>query len=176
MVPAPPFLPAPTPTRGATAINAGTLAGGAANALSGSSALTVAAGAFLDLGGFDQAIGSLAGSRDRDQQRRPGAALTTGGDDTSTLFNGTIQDGVSTTALTKAGNGTLTLLGADTCTGGTTISAGTLQIGNDGTRARLPAMSQTTASSPSTLTNTVTLAATSPAPARSSRTAPAPPF
>ena len=123
---------------GATAVNAGTLAGGATNALSGSSAFTVAGGAFLDLGGFDQTIGSLAGSGTvTNSGVASPATLTGGGDNTSTLFSGIIQNGTSTTALTKAGSGTLTLSGANTYTGGTTISAGTLQIGNGGTSGSL---------------------------------------
>ena len=44
----------------------------------------------------------------------------------STLQTGTAQTG----ALTKAGAGTLTLTGANLYTGGTTISAGTLQLGD----------------------------------------------
>ena len=35
-------------------------------------------------------------------------------------------------ALTKSGTGSLTLTGTNTYTGGTTISAGTLQLGNAG--------------------------------------------
>jgi autotransporter-associated beta strand protein len=60
--------------------------------------------------------------------------LTTGGDNTSTAFSGVIQDGAAgATNLAKAGTGTFTLSGANTYTGTTTISAGTLQIGNGGT-------------------------------------------
>src|SRR5439155_9564853 len=61
------------------------------------------------------------------------AALTTGGDNTSTTFSGVIQDGAGVTGLTKVGTGTFTLTGANTYTAGTTISAGTLQIGSGGT-------------------------------------------
>ena len=59
-------------------------------------------------------------------------------------MGGTINDGVSPLAcgcvipgsgasLVKVGAGTLTLSGANTYTGGTTITAGTLQLGNGGT-------------------------------------------
>ena len=62
-----------------------------------------------------------------------GAILTTGGNNTSTTFSGVIQDGAGVTGLTKVGTGTFTLTGANTYTGGTTISAGTLQIGSGAT-------------------------------------------
>ena len=41
-----------------------------------------------------------------------------------------LQNGTGALALTKSGTGTLTLTGTNTYTGGTTISAGTLQLGN----------------------------------------------
>jgi autotransporter-associated beta strand protein/T5SS/PEP-CTERM-associated repeat protein len=47
---------------GATAVNAGTLQAGAANAFAPGSAFTVASGATLDLNNFNQTIGSLAGA------------------------------------------------------------------------------------------------------------------
>jgi fibronectin-binding autotransporter adhesin len=47
---------------GITNVSVGTLQAGATNAFSVNSAHTVAAGAFLDLNGFNQAIGSLAGA------------------------------------------------------------------------------------------------------------------
>src|SRR5262249_15477707 len=61
------------------------------------------------------------------------ATLTTSGDNTSTTFSGVIQDGAGVTGLTKAGTGTFTLTGDNTYTAGTTISAGTLQLGSGGT-------------------------------------------
>ncbi|KIQ19098.1 hypothetical protein RT97_28870 [Variovorax paradoxus] len=47
---------------GATQVNAGTLSAGAANALSAASAHSVATGATLDLGGFNQTVASLSNS------------------------------------------------------------------------------------------------------------------
>ena len=114
---------------GATNVNAGTLAGGAANAFSAGSAVTVAGVAFLDLGGFSQTIGSLAGAGTvTNSGIASPATLTEGGNNASTLFSGIIQDGSSSTALTKAGTGTLTLSGANTYTGATNVNAGTLDV------------------------------------------------
>ena len=65
---------------GATAVNAGTLQAGAANAFASLSAFTVAGGATLDLAGFNQTIGSLAGAGN---VTLGSATLTTGNDGTA---------------------------------------------------------------------------------------------
>jgi fibronectin-binding autotransporter adhesin len=68
-----------------------------------------------------------------------GNTLVVGGNDRSTEVSGVIADnnpcGCTTGhgALEKAGLGTMILSGANTYTGGTTITAGTLQLGNGGT-------------------------------------------
>ena len=108
---------------GATAVNAGTLQAGAANAFSAVSAFTVASGATLDLASLNQTIGSLAGAG---SVTLGSATLTTNGDNTSTIFSGTIA---GTGGLTKIGAGTLTLSGAGTYSGATAVNAGTLQAG-----------------------------------------------
>jgi uncharacterized protein with beta-barrel porin domain len=114
-------------------ISDGTLTAGAAtNVFGATSAITVNTPGFLDLGGNNQQIGSLTGSGTVTNSGLAGATLTTG-DATNTLFSGVIQDGSGPTALTKQGAGIFTLTGTDTYSGGTTISAGTLQIGNGGT-------------------------------------------
>jgi len=105
---------------GATNINAGTLALGAANRIADMSAVTVASGATFNLANFAETVGSLAGTGNVTLGT---ATLTAGGNNTSTTFSGVAS---GTGGLTKAGTGALTLSGANTYTGTTTISAGTL--------------------------------------------------
>jgi len=112
---------------GATTVSAGTLKAGSTSAFGSNSATTVASGATLDLAGFSNAVGSLAGAG---TVTNSGAAatLTAGGNNTSTTFSGVIQNGSGTTGLTKSGTGNFTLTGNNTHTGLTTVSAGTLTL------------------------------------------------
>jgi autotransporter-associated beta strand protein/YVTN family beta-propeller protein len=112
---------------GATSINAGTLQAAAIGAFSPNSAYTVASGAFLDLNGFSQTIGSLAGAGN---VMLGTATLTTGSDNTSTTFSGGIG---GAGGLTKIGTGMFMLSGANSYSGGTTIQAGTLALSGLGT-------------------------------------------
>ncbi|MDA8125714.1 MAG: autotransporter-associated beta strand repeat-containing protein, partial [Deltaproteobacteria bacterium] len=111
---------------GTTTISAGTLSLGADNALSQTTALTLAntAGATLDLNSFNQTIGSLAGGGTTGGNVTLGAGRLTTGNAASTSYYGVIS---GTGGLTKTGTGTLSLYGANTYTGGTTVSAGALQ-------------------------------------------------
>jgi fibronectin-binding autotransporter adhesin len=118
---------------GAIAINQGTLQAGSTSAFGNNSAVTLAdvAGATLNLNGFNSSIGSLAGGGPAGGNVSLGAGtLTTGGNNTSTIYGGTIG---GTGAFIKTGTGTLALTGANTYTGTTTVNAGTLQVGNGGT-------------------------------------------
>ena len=110
---------------GATGVNAGTLQAGAANVFAPTSAFTVAGGATLNLNSFNQAIGSLAGAGN---VTLGSATLTTGNNNTSTIFSGAIS---GTGSLTKVGSGTLTLAGASDYSGGTTLAGGTLRLANN---------------------------------------------
>jgi filamentous hemagglutinin family protein len=115
---------------GATTVNSGTLrAGVATSAFGNNSATTVAGGAFLDLAGFSNTIGSLAGAGTVSSSNATPTTLTAGGDNTSTTFSGIIQNGTGTMSLTKLGTGVTTLSGNNTYTGATDVNGGTLRLG-----------------------------------------------
>jgi len=69
-----------------------------------------------------------------------GATSSTG----NATINGIISDGLGSIALTKTAAGTVTLTAANTYTGLTTVSAGTLAIGNGGTTGALSPLSAIT--------------------------------
>ena len=107
---------------GPTYVNANTLACGAAGVIPSTSAVVVATGATLDLGGFDQSIGSIAGG---------GAVslglgnLTVGGDNTSTTLTGAISGSGN---VTKIGEGVWTLTGSSSFKGTMNIVQGTVSV------------------------------------------------
>lgn len=110
---------------GATLVNSGTLIGGATNAFGSGSAVAVGSTGTLDLGGFNQAIGTLAGSGVVTNNGAGGRVLTVGGAG-STTFSGTIQNGNQVLGFAKSGSGTLTLTGNNSYTGGTSVTGGAL--------------------------------------------------
>ena len=109
-----------------------TLEASLAGALAPTSAFTVSG--TLDLAGFSNRIGSLAGTgtvTDTGVELPTAPDVLTMGNTTATTFSGVIQDGANATVkVIKVGSSTLTLSGTNTYSGGTTISAGTLKIGN----------------------------------------------
>jgi outer membrane autotransporter protein len=115
---------------GVTTVSAGVLQAGSNTAFSPNSAFTV--NSVLDLAGFSNTVGSLAGSGTVTNNGGP-AILTAGGNGTNTVFSGTLINGTGSLGLIKAGPGTLTLSGANTYTGGTVLNAGTLTV--NGTQA-----------------------------------------
>jgi len=114
---------------GATIVSAGTLQAGSATAFSPNSAFTV--NSLLDLNGFSNTIGSLAGNGIVTNNGGASATLAIGNDNTSTTFGGSLQDGTITLGLIKIGTGTLTLTGVNTYTGGTNINGGILAVNSD---------------------------------------------
>lgn len=122
---------------GTTTVATGTLQLGKANALSSSTDVIVTG--TLDLGGFSDAIGSLAGSGTVENSGSA-ATLTANADNASTTFSGILEDLSGALSLTKSGTGSLTLTANNTYSGTTKIIGGTLYV--DGTQ---PASSVTLA-------------------------------
>ena len=119
---------------GPTTVSAGTLKAGVASVANTSgpfgnnSAVTMAnvSGAILDITGFNTQIGSLTGGGATGGNVTLGAAtLTVGADNTSpAAYAGAISG--TGGALVKIGTGLLTLSGANTYTGSTSVNAGIL--------------------------------------------------
>src|SRR5262249_31939314 len=100
--------------------NQGTLRTSIANAFNSLGGMTVAAGATFDLNNFNQSVGSLSGGG---TVALGSAALTAGGNNSSTLFRGVIN---GTGSRVQVGAGTLVLTGANAYSGGTVVNGGTL--------------------------------------------------
>jgi autotransporter-associated beta strand protein len=120
---------------GGTIISAGTLKAGADNTLpygAGTGDVTVTG--TLDLNGFDLAINGLSGTSTAGKvvNDATGTAktLTVGYNNATSIFAGAIKDNTGTggtVALTKVGDGAMTLSGTNTYTGATNVNVGTLQ-------------------------------------------------
>ena len=117
---------------GTTTITGGTLRAGSATAFSANSAVVIGASGKLQLNGFNNTIASLAGVAGAVVENGSAATaitLTLGGDNTSTAFAGVLQNGgAANLALVKNGTGALTLSGANTYVGNTTVNGGTMNI------------------------------------------------
>jgi autotransporter-associated beta strand protein len=127
---------------GDTTVAAGTLQVGLATAIpNGAGKGNVIANGTLDTNGFNITINGLSGSGFVDNASGSNDTLTVGNNDASSTFSGVIENTGHHLALTKTGAGTLTLSGANTYVAGTTISGGTLQLGDGGTTGSLLATS-----------------------------------
>ncbi|WP_024280265.1 autotransporter domain-containing protein [Xanthobacter sp. 126] len=118
---------------GRTVVDAGTLALSGAGSISNTTA--VAVNATFDISGIEGAgttIKTLSGSADG--AIALGTKVLTVNQGADATFAGVIS---GSGGFTKEGASTLTLTGANTYGGGTTISAGTLQVGDGGTSGSL---------------------------------------
>ncbi len=102
----------------------------------------------LDLFGFSITInglgGGTAGGQVKNAKASTTSTLTVGDNDATSTFDGLIVDGNGIVALSKIGNGTLTLSGLNgphTYTGATTISGGTLLLTNSASISSLSTIS-----------------------------------
>jgi autotransporter-associated beta strand protein len=117
------------------------------NEISDAAPVTMAGGVF-DLDGHNDTIGSLAGTGiveladDPNSITADNARLTLGGDNTSTVFSGSINDDQVPSPsspggrLVKQGTGTFTLAGNNNYRGQTSVDAGTLLV--NGSQPRSP--------------------------------------
>jgi autotransporter-associated beta strand protein len=94
-------------------------------------AVTVSAGATLDLDGTNPTFGSLSGAGTVTNSSASTSSLETGNDNTNTEFQGTISSSPGNIDLAKLGTGTFTLDGANTYSGLTDIAAGAVFLGSD---------------------------------------------
>lgn len=104
---------------GGTVVSGGTLRLGTGGSLLSTGALTINGGTF-DLDGRTQTVGTLSGTGGT---LALGAGTLTAGNANSATLSSVITGSGS---VVKQGTGTLTLLGANTYSGGTTVSAGAL--------------------------------------------------
>jgi autotransporter-associated beta strand protein len=103
----------------------------AAGSRGGSARVQLAGNAQLDLSTHD-APGLTIGSLEGDGTVILGSnILTVGRNNLDATFSGPIDDGLAGGSLTKTGLGTLSLIGANTYTGGTIVEAGYLLIDNE---------------------------------------------
>ncbi len=132
---------------GGTTINSGVLQlSGSGTLGSTSGSLTVNGGA-LDLNGTNQGVGNLNGSGGLiyNNAASTNSTLTIGnGNATGGDYMGSIIAAGGTLALTKTGTGALTLSGSNSYAGATTISGGTLQLGDGGTAGSISGTSTIT--------------------------------
>jgi fibronectin-binding autotransporter adhesin len=128
------------------------------DALPTNTALRIAAGATLDLGGMNQTVGSLSDYAGAGglviNHGATGVTLTVGGDGSDTIFTGLINEDSNEVSVVKLGAGTLTLSGSNNYSGATLVSDGTLLVNGS------LGASEVTVYSGATLGGTGTLAGT----------------
>lgn len=119
---------------GATSVTAGTLQLGASEVIphggGGGASGAITVNGTLDLNGFSETLNGLSGAGVIDTVAGGSPTLEVGHNGASGTFNGILQNTSGTLNLTKFGVGILTLGGANSYSGATTVLNGTLQVTN----------------------------------------------
>lgn len=124
-----------------TSLSAGAIQLGSATGIPGGAGngnLNMGSNTLFDLNGFSpvlNGINSSFKSSTIDSLTGGAVTLTLGESGAFATYQGTIQDSSGSLALVKDGAGTQTVAGTNTYTGGTTINAGILQVGNGNTNS-----------------------------------------
>jgi fibronectin-binding autotransporter adhesin len=119
---------------GGTTISGGTLKMSGAGVLGATTGILTVASGTLDLNGTSQTVGLFSGAGVVGNSSAISCTLTVGsGASGSADFSGVVTDSLGTLSLAKRGAGTLTLSGANTYHGMTSINGGTLRLGASGT-------------------------------------------
>ncbi|MCX6930654.1 MAG: autotransporter-associated beta strand repeat-containing protein, partial [Verrucomicrobia bacterium] len=124
---------------GDTTVSAGTLRLGSTNCIPGSidpgtddvppTGNVIVTGTF-DLNTFSVTLNGLSGAGTVDTLAGGTPVLTVGKSDQTSMFSGLIRNSAGSLTLIKIGTNTLTLSGANTYSGGTLVSEGTLLVNN----------------------------------------------
>jgi len=127
---------------GDTIVSGGTLKAGIANAIPSGSALllqTPTDPVTFDLGGYNVGLFDLQGTATSfiDNNAVGQAELTLGSSNTDITFAGVVKNTGGALLLKKVGTANLTLTGANTYTGATTVSDGDLVVGDGGSNGSL---------------------------------------
>ena len=115
---------------GGTTVSAGTIRLGSANSIISGSDLSLGTGGTLDLGGFNQTVGVLTSTGTvTNSAAATNSTLTVASGSVSSP--GTIVNGAGTVGVVKNTGGTLTVNAANTYSGGTNVTGGTLSLQNN---------------------------------------------
>ncbi len=116
---------------GDTTISAGVLKLGAAGAIpDGAGKGNLAVSGTFDLNSFSETINGLTGAGSVDNSAAGTPTLSVGANDQTSAFGGAVANSAGALAVAKIGLGSVSLTGANTYNGDTTVSGGTLLLGS----------------------------------------------
>lgn len=115
---------------GSTSLNGGSLYLSAAGALPSGTSLSSNTATVIDLVGNSLTLGSLDGGTKITSSSSGIMTLTVGSNNLTTSHTGVMEDGLGQLSFVKNGTGTMTVTGANSYSGNTTVNGGILSIGH----------------------------------------------